>query len=77
MTTKQSLTYCILTIILSGCASTQHIPVEISRQAPEMPTLPIYSITTNSTPQEVAKKYYTTYIIQKEYIKELIKLLNV
>lgn len=77
MITKELLTCCLLTFILSGCASTEYVPVEISRQAPEMPTLPIHSITINSTPQEVVKKYYTSYLIQKKYIKELINLLNV
>jgi len=77
MTTKNPLFYCLLIFILSGCASTEYLPVEISREAPEMPALPIHTITTNSTPQEVAKKYYTTYLIQKEYIKQLINLLKV
>lgn len=77
MTTKNLFIYCLLIFILSGCASTEYIPVEISREVPEMPALPIHTITTKSTHQEVAKKYYTTYLIQKEYIKQLSNLLEV
>lgn len=77
MTTKKLFTCILLLSILTGCTSTKYLPTQISRQAPKMPLLPLHSINKNTTHQEVAKKYYTTYLIQKEYIQQLVNLLNV